>query len=116
MAGSGMVKHHLRLKEPGWKHKAVINGSAAVVSFAVVVIFAVTKFFEGAWIVLVLFPVLVFVLIRLNQRYREEAAVLGEAAAEAAAEARPLPTPGGAGDDRPARPGHGPRHPVRQDP
>jgi hypothetical protein len=90
MAGSGMVKHHLRLKEPGWKLKVVINGSAAVVSFAVVLIFAVTKFFEGAWIVLILFPILVFVLIRLNQRYREEAAVLGEAAAEAAAEAQPL--------------------------
>jgi amino acid transporter len=90
MAGSGMVKHHLRLKEPGWKLKVAINGSAAVVSFAVVLIFGVTKFFEGAWIVLILFPILVFVLIRLNQRYREEAAVLGEAAAEAAAEARPL--------------------------
>ena len=90
MAGSGMVKHHLRRREPGWKHRVAINGSAAVVSFAVVVIFAVTKFFEGAWIVLVLFPVLVFVLIRLNQRYREEAAVLGEAAASAAAEASPL--------------------------
>jgi hypothetical protein len=61
-----------------------------VVSFAVVVIFGVTKFLEGAWVVVVLFPVLVFVLIRLNQRYREEAAVLGEAAASAAAEANPL--------------------------
>jgi amino acid transporter len=90
MAGSGMVKHHLRLKEPGWKVKVAINGSAAVVSFTVVLIFGVTKFFEGAWIVLILFPILVFVLIRLNQRYREEAAVLGEAAAEAAAEAHPL--------------------------
>ncbi len=69
----------------------MINGSAALVSFAVVVIFAVTKFFEGAWAVLVLFPVLIFLLIRLNQRYREEASVLGETAASAAAEARPLP-------------------------
>ncbi len=90
MAGAGMTKHHLRLREPGWKVKAVINGSAAVVSFTVVVIFGVTKFFEGAWVVLILFPVLVFVLIRLNQRYREEAAVLGETAAAAAAEASPL--------------------------
>ena len=91
MAGAGMVKHHLRLKEPGWRRRAVINGSAAVTSFAVVVIFGVTKFFEGAWAVLVLFPILIFLLIRLNQRYREEASVLGETAAAAAAEARPLP-------------------------
>jgi amino acid transporter len=90
MAGAGMTKHHLRVKEPGWRRRAIINASAAVVSFAVVLIFAVTKFFEGAWIILILFPVLVFLLIRLNQRYREEAAVLGETAAAAAAEASPL--------------------------
>jgi hypothetical protein len=56
-----------------------------------VIIFAWTKFFEGAWVVVVLFPVMMFLLIRLNERYREEASVLGETAAEAAAEARPLP-------------------------
>jgi hypothetical protein len=69
----------------------VVNGSAGAVSFAVVIIFGVTKFVEGAWVVIVLFPVLMFTLIRLNQRYREEASVLGETAAAAASEARPLP-------------------------
>ncbi len=91
MAGAGMVKHHLDRRLPGWKFRTAINGAAAVVSLAVVVIFGWTKFTEGAWIVLVLFPVLVFTLIRLNQRYREESSVLGEAAAEVAADARPLP-------------------------
>ena len=91
MAGAGMVKHHLNFKEGSWRRKIVINGSAAALSFAVVVIFAWTKFFEGAWVVVLLFPVLMFALIRLNHRYREEASVLGESIAEAAAEARPLP-------------------------
>jgi amino acid transporter len=91
MAGAGMVKHHLDHRGPGWRHRVFINGSAAAVSFAVVIIFAWTKFTEGAWVVVVLFPTLMFLLIRLNQRYREEASVLGETAAEAAAEARPLP-------------------------
>jgi amino acid transporter len=91
MAGAGMVKHHLTHKEPGWKHRMVINGSAAVVSFAVVIIFAITKFSQGAWAVVVLFPILMFALIRTNRRYRQEAAVLGESAAEEATEARPLP-------------------------
>jgi hypothetical protein len=91
MAGAGMVKHHLDRRDPGWKPRTAINGAAAIVSFAVVVIFGWTKFTEGAWIVLVLFPLLVFTLIRLNQRYREEASVLGEAASDAAADARPLP-------------------------
>ena len=91
MAGAGMVKHHLTYREPHWRRKLVINGSAAVASFAVVLIFAITKFTEGAWVVVILFPVLVFTLIRLNHRYQEEASVLGEAAAEATADARPLP-------------------------
>jgi hypothetical protein len=44
-----------------------------VVSALVVVIFAVVKFTEGAWLVIVLFPVGWFVLMRLNRRYRDEA-------------------------------------------
>ncbi len=91
MAGAGMVKHHLDHRAPGWRRRVLVNGSAGAVSFAVVVIFLWTKFTEGAWAVAVLFPTLMFLLIRLNQRYREEASVLGETAAEAAAEARPLP-------------------------
>jgi len=91
MAGSGMVKHHFTYKEPGWRHRAWINGSAAVVSFAVVLIFAITKFTEGAWAVVVLFPALMYLLIRTNRRYRKEAAILGEGAAERAVEARALP-------------------------
>ncbi|MGH9114316.1 MAG: amino acid permease [Acidimicrobiales bacterium] len=91
MAGAGMVRHHLSHREHSWVLKSAINGSAATVSLAVVLIFAWTKFFEGAWVVVVLFPILLFVLIRLNHRYREEASVLGESAAAAAAEAAPLP-------------------------
>jgi amino acid transporter len=91
MAGAGMVKHHWDERGPGWHYRVAINGSSAAVSLAVVIIFAWTKFKEGAWVVVVLFPILMFLLIRLNQRYREEASVLGETAAEAAAEARPLP-------------------------
>ncbi|MBV9661346.1 MAG: amino acid permease [Acidimicrobiales bacterium] len=91
MAGSGMVKHHLREREPGWRYKAVINGSAGVLSAIVVVIFAVTKFTEGAWAVVVLFPTLMYLLIRTHRQYQAEARILGEGAAEAAVEARPLP-------------------------
>ncbi len=76
MAGFGMARFHVRHKEPGWRHKLVINFSAGVLTSIVVVIFAVVKFTEGAWLVVVLFPVLVFALIRLNREYREEAQVL----------------------------------------
>jgi amino acid transporter len=91
MAGAGMAKHHWTQRQPHWHRKLAINGFAAVLSFAVVIIFAVTKFTEGAWVVVVLFPLMWFGLTRLNRRYREEASVLGETVAEAAAEEQPLP-------------------------
>ncbi len=76
MAGYGMTKHHLTHREPGWRHRLAINLSAGILSTVVVGIFAVAKFTEGAWLVVVVFPVLVFVLIRLNKEYRAEAAIL----------------------------------------
>jgi len=76
MAGYGMTKHHLTHREPGWRRRLAINLSAGILSTVVVGIFAVAKFTEGAWLVVVVFPVLVFVLIRLNKEYRAEAAIL----------------------------------------
>jgi amino acid transporter len=77
MAGFGMARYHTRHKEPGWRHKRVINFSAGVMTAIVVLIFAVVKFTEGAWLILIIFPLLVILLIRLNQEYRHEARALG---------------------------------------
>ncbi|MFE5210914.1 APC family permease [Streptomyces sp. NPDC056600] len=76
MAGAGMATHHLRRREPLRRVKIVLNVLAAVASAAVVVIFAVTKFTEGAWLVVVVFPVGVWGLVRINREYRREAAAL----------------------------------------
>ncbi len=76
MAGFGMARYHLRRREPGWRRRLVINASAGGMTAIVVAIFAVVKFTEGAWIVVVLFVVLVPALIRLNQEYAMEAEVL----------------------------------------
>lgn len=76
MAGYGMAKHHLTHRRPGWRPKLVVNLSAGIMSTIVVGIFAVAKFTEGAWLVVVVFPVLVFTLMRLNKKYRAEASVL----------------------------------------
>ncbi|GAA4474537.1 APC family permease [Rhodococcus olei] len=78
MAGFGMTRHHLTHREPGWRHKLAINLSAGVASTIIVGIFAVAKFTEGAWLVVVVFPLLVVVLMRLNREYRAEAAILEE--------------------------------------
>ncbi|MGH3523729.1 MAG: OB-fold nucleic acid binding domain-containing protein, partial [Mycobacterium sp.] len=76
MAGYGMTRHHLTHRESGWRHKLAINFTAAILSTVVVGIFAVAKFTEGAWLVVVVFPLLVFGLMRLNREYRAEAAIL----------------------------------------
>jgi amino acid transporter len=76
MAGFGMAKYHKRVKEAGWRRRLIINRTAAVYTAIVVVIFAVVKFTEGAWLIVIIFPVLVFLLIRLNREYRMEAEVL----------------------------------------
>ncbi len=72
LAGAGMVRYHLTHKEAGWPRRTAINGFAALLSAIIVGILAVTKFTEGAWTVVVLFPVLVAVLIRLHHTYTEE--------------------------------------------
>jgi amino acid transporter len=76
MAGFGMARYHKRVKEPGWRHKRAINSAAGALSAVVVAIFAVVKFTEGAWLVVVLFPILWFAFIRLNREYTMEAEVL----------------------------------------
>src|SRR6202000_860058 len=76
MAGFGMAKYHKRVREPGWRRRLVINRTAAIYSAIVVVVFAVVKFTEGAWVIVIIFPTLVFLLIRLNREYRMESEVL----------------------------------------
>ncbi|MEO6504137.1 MAG: OB-fold nucleic acid binding domain-containing protein, partial [Jatrophihabitantaceae bacterium] len=76
LAGFGMAKYHTLHKQPGWKYKWWINATGGGLSLAVVIITAVVKFNEGAWLVLVVAPIMWFTLMRLNQRYRDEARAL----------------------------------------
>jgi amino acid transporter len=78
MAGFGMARYHRRTREPGWRRRLVINAAGGVYTGLVVVLFAVVKFTEGAWLIVIIFPVLVYALIRLNKQYRKEAAILAE--------------------------------------
>ncbi|MGH3201595.1 MAG: APC family permease, partial [Streptosporangiaceae bacterium] len=76
MAGFGMARYHRRTREPGWRRRLVINTAGGIYTALVVVLFAVVKFTEGAWLIVILFPALVYLLIRLNRQYRKEAAIL----------------------------------------
>ena len=62
--------------EPGWQYKMVINGFGAVCTTIVMVVFAGTKFREGAWIILILVPVLVTIFFTIHHHYKDLASHL----------------------------------------
>ncbi len=76
-AGTHVVEQGSVLKhDPRWALKMVTNGFGAVVTAAVTVAFAVTKFREGAWIIVIIVPTLVFTFFAIHRHYRELAANL----------------------------------------
>jgi amino acid transporter len=56
--------------ERGWSLKLAINGFGAVCTFVVMVVFAWTKFAQGAWVILVLVPILVAIFFSIHRHYR----------------------------------------------
>ena len=62
--------------EKGWQYRMVINGFGAVCTAVVMVVFAVTKFKEGAWVVLILTPILVTIFFSIHHHYKNVASNL----------------------------------------
>ncbi len=73
---AGMAKHHVTLKEPGWRKGFAINGFGALVTALMTVIIAATKFQQGAYIILVAIPVILVGLLKVNRHYVESSAAL----------------------------------------
>lgn len=72
--GEEIVEPGSALKyEKGWQNRMVINGFGAVCTAIVMVVFAATKFREGAWVVLILTPVLVTVFFSIHHHYKRVA-------------------------------------------
>src|SRR5204863_8983916 len=69
LSQAGMARHHVREKEPGWRSGLVINGVGAVLTAVVDIVIAVTKFTHGAWVIVVLVPIMVVFLVRLAHQY-----------------------------------------------
>ena len=76
LSQAGMVIHWRTRREPGWRSSAAVNGFGAVVTGIVLIIVAVTKTLEGAWIVLLLIPMIVAVFKATRQHYLRVAAQL----------------------------------------
>ena len=62
--------------DKGWKSKMIINGFGAVCTAVVMAVFAVTKFTEGAWMILILIPLLVAMFFTIHSHYKDLASRL----------------------------------------
>ena len=66
------VLHH----DPKWWIKLIINGFGAICTFVVMIVFAVTKFVSGAWVVIIIIPTLVLVFLQIHRHYKRLASGL----------------------------------------
>lgn len=69
MSNSGMVVHWWKLRGPNWQTSAFINGIGATLSIITLLIVAITKFVLGAWIVIVLIPIIVLFFLSIYRHY-----------------------------------------------
>ena len=73
LSQTGMVHHWFLERSPGWGRSAVLNGLGALATGVVVVVFAIAKFSEGAWIIIVVVPILVALMLFVHREYETEA-------------------------------------------
>ena len=85
LSQSGMVVKWRREKKPGWRHSMVINAVGATLTGIVLVIVAITKFTEGAWIIVLLIPTLVAFFLAIHRHYARVAKQLSLRGMEIAA-------------------------------
>ncbi len=69
LSQSGMVKHWFKERGKGWVKKAIINGTGAVVTFTVLMVVSVTKFMHGAWIVILVIPIIITIFFTIKRHY-----------------------------------------------
>jgi len=69
LSQTGMVRRWRRLKPPGWKKNAILNGVGAVATFIVLIVVAITKFAHGAYIVIIAVPIIVLLFKSINRHY-----------------------------------------------
>ena len=91
LSQAGMVVHWVRQHGRHWPLKAVINGLGAATTIITLGIVGVSKFLDGAWIVILLIPVLVFVFLTIHGHFRETRKQLALPAAPRAGAPPPPP-------------------------
>jgi len=77
--GEEIATHDSVLRyDPHWRGKLIINAVGSVMTGVVMLVFAVAKFAQGAWIVVILIPALVYVFFRIHRHYRDVAHILSQ--------------------------------------
>jgi len=71
LSQAGMVVHWRQERGSGWRRSMVVNGVGAVATGIVTLVIAVTKFVHGAWLVVLLIPLLIVLLLLINKHYRK---------------------------------------------
>jgi amino acid transporter len=66
----GMVKHWREVRDHGWQWRAVVNAFGACLTFVVLVVVASVKFVDGAYLVVILIPILVGMMLFISRQYR----------------------------------------------
>jgi amino acid transporter len=70
LSQAGMVRYWARTRDPGWEHRAVINGIGAAATGLVTLLVIEAKFTAGAWMVVIAIPVLIGLFFVVNRHYR----------------------------------------------
>ncbi len=76
LSQAGMVRHWRQERSPGWEGRATINGVGAVFTTAALAIELLSKFTEGAWLIVIVVPLLVWMFVRVRKAYDKIGAVL----------------------------------------
>src|SRR5579875_2518600 len=77
LSQAGLVVHWRRGRPQRWRHRAAINGLGALVTAVATIVFLVTKFTEGAWVVVVAVPAFIALFVRIHSYYAQTARILG---------------------------------------
>ena len=76
LSQSGMVRHHLALRERGWRFSVVVSVVGAIATFIVMMVVIISKFAIGAWIPVVLIPIIVVAFKSVKRHYAHVAVQL----------------------------------------
>jgi amino acid transporter len=77
LSQTGLVVHWWRRRPSGWRHRAAINATGALVTAVATVVFLLTKFTGGAWVVVVAVPTFIILFMRINRYYQRVGKILG---------------------------------------